>query len=109
VIPEKLELTLEPTVRTRVNDLAGTRSIVRVGVRPEHVKLVSNGGIAGTLYGAEDHGVEMILTINAADQLIRATAPSTIRVPVNAPVQIAFFQGKLHFFDPKTSENLANQ
>jgi multiple sugar transport system ATP-binding protein len=109
VIPEKLELTLEPTVRTRVNDLAGTRSIVRVGVRPEHVKLVSNGGIAGTLYGAEDHGVEMILTINAADQLIRATAPSTIRVPVNAPVQIAFVQGKLHFFDPKTSENLANQ
>jgi ABC-type sugar transport system ATPase subunit len=78
-----------------------------VGVRPEDVKLIASGDIAGRLYGAEDHGVEMILTIQVADQLVRATSAATTRVPVNAPVQIAFAQDKLHFFDPETTKNLA--
>ena len=106
VVPEKIEITLEPAMRARVHDLVGSRTRVRIGVRPEHVKLVNSGQIAGTLYGAEDHGVEMILTISVADHLIRATAPSTIRVPVNAPVRLSFVQSKLHFFDLETSENL---
>jgi multiple sugar transport system ATP-binding protein len=107
VVPEKFEIALQPAVRVRLNEVAGTRNTVRVGVRPEHVKLVSSSNLAGTLYGAEDHGVEMILTINISDHLIRATSAATTRVPVNAPVQIAFAQDKLHFFDPETTKNLA--
>jgi multiple sugar transport system ATP-binding protein len=107
VIPQKFELALQPAIRARLNQIAGRRNTLRVGVRPEHVNLVANGGLAGTLYGAEDHGVEMILTISISDRLIRATSPATTRIPVNAPVQIAFAQDKLHFFDPETTKNLA--
>jgi multiple sugar transport system ATP-binding protein len=107
VVPEKFELGLQPAIRARLNQIAGQRNTVRVGVRPEHVTLVADGGLAGTLYGAEDHGVEMILTISVADHLIRATSAATTRIPVNAPVQIAFAQDKLHFFDPETTKNLA--
>jgi multiple sugar transport system ATP-binding protein len=107
VVPEKFELGLQPAIRARLNQIAGRRNTVRVGVRPEHVTLVAEGGLAGTLYGAEDHGVEMILTISVADHLIRATSAATTRIPVNAPVQIAFAQDKLHFFDPETTKNLA--
>jgi multiple sugar transport system ATP-binding protein len=107
VVPEKFEFALEPTTRARLNQVAGRRNIVRVGVRPEHVDLVAQDGLAGTLYGAEDHGVEMILTISVADHLIRATSPATTRIPVNAPVQLAFAQDKLHFFDLETTKNLA--
>jgi multiple sugar transport system ATP-binding protein len=107
VIPQKFELALQPATRVRLNQIAGRRDSVRVGVRPEHVNLISNGGLAGTLYGAEDHGAEMILTISVAGHLIRATSPATTRIPVNAPVQLAFAQDKLHFFDPETTKNLA--
>src|ERR1700747_2534639 len=92
VTPQKFELGLEAAARARLNQIAGGRKNVRVGVRPEHVNLVSNDGLAGDLYGAEDHGVEMILTISVADHLIRATSPATTRIPVNAPVQIAVSQ-----------------
>jgi multiple sugar transport system ATP-binding protein len=107
VVPEKFEFALEPATRARLNQVASRRNIVRVGVRPEHVNLVAQDGLAGTLYGAEDHGVEMILTISVADHLIRATSPATTRIPVNAPVQLAFAQDKLHFFDLETTKNLA--
>jgi multiple sugar transport system ATP-binding protein len=107
VIPQKFELALQPATRARLNQIAGRRNSVRVGVRPEHVNLITNGGLAGTLYGAEDHGAEMILTISVAGHLIRATSPATTRIPVNAPVQIAIAQDKLHFFDLETTKNLA--
>jgi multiple sugar transport system ATP-binding protein len=107
VVPGKFEIALQPAIRARLNEFIGPRSTVRVGVRPEDVKLIESGDIAGKLYGAEDHGVEMILTIQVADQLVRATSAATTRVPLNAPVQIAFAQDKLHFFDPETTKNLA--
>jgi multiple sugar transport system ATP-binding protein len=107
VVPQKFEFALQPATRARLDKVAGRRSVVRVGVRPEHVNLVAQGDLAGMLYGAEDHGVEMILTISVADHLIRATSSATTRIPVNAPVQIAFAQDKLHFFDPETTRNLA--
>ena len=106
-VPERFEFSLDPLSRARLAALAGTRERVHVGVRPEHVKLVHDGGIVGTVYGAEDHGVEMILTIKVADHLIRATVPPGTRLPLNESVRIAFTQEKLHFFDVQTTENLA--
>jgi multiple sugar transport system ATP-binding protein len=108
VVPEKFEVALQPEVRAQINKLVARRSTVRIGVRPEQVKLTPNGEVAGTLYGAEDHGAEMILSIKVADLLIRATAPSTTRIPLNESVRIAFVQDKIHFFDPKTNNNLAH-
>src|SRR6201984_314123 len=58
VTPQKFEICLEAAARARLNQIAGGRKNVRVGVRPEHVNLVSNGGLAGTFYGGQDHGVE---------------------------------------------------
>jgi multiple sugar transport system ATP-binding protein len=107
-VPEKFEVSLQPATRARLNKLAGIRTTVRVGVRPENVRIVHTGGILGTLYGAADHGVEMILTISVADHLIHATAPPTTRIPLNESIRIAFAEEKLHFFDPETTENLAH-
>jgi multiple sugar transport system ATP-binding protein len=109
VIPEKFEISLQAAARARLHQLAGTRAKVCIGVRPEDVKLVDSGGIAGTVYGAENHGAEMIITIAVADHFIRATTPPSIPVTLNQHVQIAFVQDKLHFFDERTSENLARK
>ncbi len=106
-VPEKFEFSLHPAARSRLRELAGSRARVCVGVRPEDVKLVDNGGIEGTVYGAENHGAEMIITVSVADHFIRATMPPSIPVTLNQRVQVAFVQDKLHFFDVLTTENLA--
>jgi multiple sugar transport system ATP-binding protein len=107
VVPEKFEFSLQSVARSRLHELAGSRTKVCIGVRPEDVKLVANGGIAGTVYGAENHGAEMIVTISVADYFIRATTPPTIPIALNQRVAIAFAEDKLHFFDPQTTDNLA--
>jgi multiple sugar transport system ATP-binding protein len=106
-IPGKFEFSLPLAARSRLLELAGARAKVCVGVRPEDVKLVDHGGIEGTVYGAENHGAEMIVTISVADHFIRATTPPSVPVALNQPVRIAFVQDKLHFFDVETTENLA--
>ena len=79
----------------------------RIGVRPENVQLVEHGGMAGTIYGAEHHGVEIIAIIQAGAHRLRATIPADSRVAVNQAVQFSFMQDKLHFFDPLTGESLS--
>ena len=79
---------------------------VRVGVRPENVRLVEQGGMPGTIYGAEHHGAEIIAIIQAGAHTLRATIPADSRVVVNQPVQFAFAQDKLHYFHPRTGDSL---
>ena len=79
---------------------------VRIGVRPENVQLVGSGGMPGTIYGAENHGAEIIAIIQAGAHMLRATIPADSRVAVNQPVQFSFMQDKLHFFDPLSGESL---
>jgi multiple sugar transport system ATP-binding protein len=79
---------------------------VRIGVRPEHVHLVGTGGIAGSLYGAENHGAEIVAILQAGDHMLRATLAADARVTLNQPLQFSFAQDKLHFFDPATGDNL---
>jgi len=106
-VPEKFEFPLQPICRSRLGELAGPRAKVRIGARPEHVRLVSSGGVEGTVYGVENHGVEMVVTISVADHFFRATMPPTNPLALNQRVRIAFTDDKLHFFDAQTTENLA--
>jgi multiple sugar transport system ATP-binding protein len=105
-----LDFVLEPATRARLDALAvaGDRR-VRVGVRPEDVKMVSDGGIAGTIYGAEHHGVEIIAIIRVGDHMLRATIPADSNVTVNQAVQFSFAQDKLHFFDPLSGNRLRSR
>ncbi len=79
---------------------------LRVGVRPENVRLDADGPMAGTLYGAEHHGVEIVAIIQAGTHMVRATIAADTPVSVNQPVRFSFMQDKLHFFDPLTGESL---
>jgi multiple sugar transport system ATP-binding protein len=102
-----LGFALEPATRARLNTLpVASDRRVRVGVRPEDVRLIAEGGMAGTIYGAEHHGVEIIAIIQAGSQMLRATIPADSNVAVNQPVQFSFAQDKLHFFDPLTGDGL---
>ena len=92
-----------PSTRRRARRLAPLLPAdgkVRLGIRPENVALVAEGGMAGAIYGAENHGAEIIAVIEAGGHRLRATVPAKTPTALNQPVQIAFAQDKLHFFHP---------
>jgi len=106
-IPGRFELPLDRSNLARIRAAMAERTSLRVGVRPEHVKLLDAGGLEGTVYGAENHGVETIVTIQIAERFVRATVPSNVPVALNQSVRFAFVQDKLHLFDSNTQDNLA--
>jgi sn-glycerol 3-phosphate transport system ATP-binding protein len=79
---------------------------LRLGIRPENIVLVPEGGMPGAIYGAENHGAEIVAVIDAAGHKLRATVPAKTPTALNQPVQIDFMQDKLHFFHPQSGENL---
>jgi len=102
-----LAFDLSPATQHTLSTLAlPADGRVRIGVRPENVQLVSSGGMAGTLYGAEHHGAEIIAILQSGSHMLRATIPADSHVAVNQPLQFSFVQDKLHFFHPLTGENL---
>jgi len=106
-IPPAFSFALEAPVRQALAALPlPADGRVRIGVRPENVQLVEHGGMPGSIYGAEHHGVEIIAIIQAGSHMLRATIPADSRVAVNQPVQFSFMQEALHFFDPLTGESL---
>jgi multiple sugar transport system ATP-binding protein len=104
----RFAIPLSPVARSRVDQLAGSRRKITVGIRPERVSLVGEGGLAATVYGSENRGVEIILTLKVADHMIRATVPATVSVSLNQPVKFTVQEEALHFFDFVTKENLAS-
>ena len=79
---------------------------VRLGIRPEDIALVGEEGIPGSIYGAENHGAEIIAVVEAGGHRLRATVPAKTPTALNQPVRIAFAQPRLHFFDPLSGRNL---
>ncbi|HRI17561.1 MAG TPA: ABC transporter ATP-binding protein [Burkholderiaceae bacterium] len=79
---------------------------VCLGIRPEDVMLVAEGGIAGSIYGVENHGAEIVAVIESGGHRLRATIPAKTPAALNQPARLAFQQHKLHFFHARTGENL---
>ena len=101
-----LGFDLEPATRETLAPLLPADGRVRLGIRPEDIALVADGGIAGSIYGAENHGAEIIAVIEAGGHRLRATVPAKTPTALNQPVHISFAQDTLHFFDPLSGRNL---
>jgi multiple sugar transport system ATP-binding protein len=101
-----LAFALEPATRERLAPLLPADAKVCLGIRPEDVMLDGGSDMSGTIYGAENHGVEIIAVIEAGGHRLRATVAANTKTALNQPVQIAFMQDKLHFFHPQSGHNL---
>lgn len=101
-----LSFALDPATRDRLAPLLPADGKVTLGIRPENVALVADGGMPGAIYGAENHGAEIIAVIEAGGHRLRATVAAKTPTALNQPVQIAFAQDKLHFFHPQSGQNL---
>jgi multiple sugar transport system ATP-binding protein len=102
-----LSFALDPATRERLAPLLPADGKVTLGIRPENVALVAQGGMAGAIYGAENHGAEIIAVIEAGGHRLRATVPAKTPTVLNQPVQLAFTQDKLLYFHPQSGQNLS--
>jgi multiple sugar transport system ATP-binding protein len=73
-----------------------------LGVRPEAVRLVSDGGLRGQVFGSEYLGTTQIVTVNTDRGRVKARIGSEQRVPDGGVVGLAFRAEKLSIFDRQT-------
>jgi len=104
VVPERLEVTLEPPVLERLRGRSGP---VTVGVRSEDIEVRSGLPLEAQVYGVENHGVEKIVTLKACDHVLRATVPARTELSVDSGTTFRFNQAKLKFFDPASGSNIS--
>jgi len=104
-----LAFDLDAPTRAKLAPLLPANGRLRLGIRPENIRLVDADGTAGmpgSIFGAENHGAEIVAVIDAGGHKLRATVPAKTPTALNQPVRVALMQDKLHFFDPKTGEAL---
>ncbi|MER5381889.1 ABC transporter ATP-binding protein [Streptomyces sp. NPDC002688] len=79
-------------------DIPQSTTGVQVGVRPEHVKVVTDPGpntFPGRLRGVSDHGAQRVLEVEVAGQLVRAKTPREEGVPVGEEVLVHLPRAKV--------------
>jgi multiple sugar transport system ATP-binding protein len=73
-----------------------------LGVRPEAVRIVSEGGLRGQVFGSEYLGTNQIVTVNTDRGRVKARIDSEQRVPDGGTVGLAFRPEKLSIFDKES-------
>ena len=72
---------------------------VALGVRPEHVELVDDGGIRGEVFGAEYMGTMQVVTVNTKHGPVKARIPSSRKARIREQVGLRFAKERLVVFD----------
>ena len=100
----QMELTAEASAR---GWLAGHSGPVTVGIRSEDIRIGAAEAVEARVHDVENLGVEKIVTLRVGEQLLRATAPAALQLPIDSTVRFGWNPAKLHFFDGSTGANLA--
>jgi multiple sugar transport system ATP-binding protein len=77
------------------------------GIRPEDLHLESGAPVEARVHDVENHGVEKIVTLRAAaDILLRATVPAQTKVALEDVVRFAWDEQKVILFDKASGVSL---
>jgi|TARA_B100001057_G_scaffold402553_1_gene414530 multiple sugar transport system ATP-binding protein len=77
-----------------------------LGIRPENLKLVSNGGISGNVFGIEYLGSRKIVTIETKFGKIKVRIDSNVNLKTDENVQFIPSNDNQIIFDGKTDKSL---
>ncbi len=70
-----------------------------LGVRPEQVRVVGDGGVRGEVFGSEYLGTTQVVTVTTRVGTVRARMPSDVKVAVGETVGLGFRPEKLSIFE----------
>jgi multiple sugar transport system ATP-binding protein len=77
-----------------------------LGVRPEHVRLVADGGVRGVVFGSEYMGTLQVVTIDTDHGRVKARISSALRVHPGEPVGLRFADDRTVLFDTNSGRAL---
>ncbi len=80
-----------------------------LGARPEHVRLVSEGGLRGEVFGVEYMGTTQIVTVRTKLAMIKARTGSEFGIRPGTPVGLGFRPERLVLFDKATGRALRTE
>ena len=70
-----------------------------LGVRPEHIELVAQGGVPGSVTSAEYHGADSVLTVRVGEESLLVRAPGRVGLGEGAAVRLGWRADAMHLFD----------
>ena len=98
---------LEVPLNGRAPKGAASGAQVTLGIRSEDIRVGPNEAVEAKVHDVENHGVEKIVTLRAADHLFKATVPATTEVTIESPVRFTFNPAKTHCFDRHSGINMS--
>jgi multiple sugar transport system ATP-binding protein len=99
-----LRLSDESVAMPRLHE--GATGALALGVRPEHVRIVANGGVRGLVFGTEYMGTLQIVTVDTPVGRVRARVPSAQRVAPGEAVGLVFQSDRLVLFEETSGRAL---
>jgi len=79
--------------------LAGRGAGRMLGVRPEHIELVTQGGVPGSVSSAEYHGADTVLTVQVGEESLLVRTPGRIELGAGGAVRLRWRADAVHVFD----------
>jgi multiple sugar transport system ATP-binding protein len=80
-----------------------------LGVRPEHISLVSEGGVRAEVFGTEYLGTSQVVTLDTSHGRVKARIASSIPVRQGERVGLKFRDDRLVLFDSTTGNALRSE
>jgi sn-glycerol 3-phosphate transport system ATP-binding protein len=77
-----------------------------LGLRPEHIRLVAEGGVPGAVSSAEYHGADTVLTVQVGEESLLARAPGRLGLGAGAEVRLGWEPKDMHLFDAGTGRRV---
>jgi sn-glycerol 3-phosphate transport system ATP-binding protein len=73
-----------------------------LGLRPEHLRLASTGGVHGTVTSAEYHGADTIVSVRVGQETLFVRAPGQLALAAGAQACLAWEPRDAHLFDARS-------
>ena len=87
--------------------LAGRGAGLTLGIRPEHIRLVDEGGVPGAVISAEYHGADTVVTARVGDESLLVRAPGQVALAAGARVRLGWEPAAVHVFDTANGRRAA--
>ncbi len=81
---------------------SGSGQGLMLGVRPEHVTLVTSGGLPARAESADYHGADTVLTVRLGEQPLNLRVPGRFSLTPGAEVRVGWPADTAHLFDAHT-------
>ena len=81
--------------------LPGHGAGLSLGVRPEDIRLASEGGLRATVTAVEYLGADSILSCAAGTQVLAVRVPGRVELLPGALVHLGWSKDAIHIFDPE--------